>query len=84
MANPITKSYSDLRPSNPFSQPNSRDEDIFMTDDRRESQSPQRIGPKPELAKPLLPHEGVARAIALYDFPAVEVCLFFLLPSISS
>ncbi|KAK7064559.1 DUF500-domain-containing protein [Favolaschia claudopus] len=30
------------------------------------------IKPKPELARPLLPHEGVARAIALYDFGAVQ------------
>lgn len=30
------------------------------------------IAPKPELKRPLLPHEGVARAIALYDFKAVE------------
>lgn len=28
---------------------------------------------RPELSRPLLPHEGVARAIALYDFKAVEV-----------
>ncbi|KAE9395916.1 DUF500-domain-containing protein [Gymnopus androsaceus JB14] len=32
----------------------------------------QYIKPKPELTKPLLPHEGVARAIALYDFNGVE------------
>jgi hypothetical protein len=31
------------------------------------------IKPRPELAKPLLPHEGVARAIALFDFNAMEV-----------
>ncbi|TFK36792.1 hypothetical protein BDQ12DRAFT_633018 [Crucibulum laeve] len=30
------------------------------------------IKPKPELARPLLPQEGVARAIALFDFQAVE------------
>ncbi|KAJ7225901.1 hypothetical protein GGX14DRAFT_490316 [Mycena pura] len=30
------------------------------------------IKPKPELSRPLLPHEGVARAIALYDFQAVQ------------
>ncbi|KAJ3860217.1 hypothetical protein EV359DRAFT_75299 [Lentinula novae-zelandiae] len=32
----------------------------------------QYIAPKPELAKPLLRHEGVARAIALYNFDGVE------------
>ncbi|KAJ6604253.1 hypothetical protein DFH09DRAFT_1242291 [Mycena vulgaris] len=30
------------------------------------------IKPKPELSRPLLPHEGVARAIALYDFQAAQ------------
>ena len=31
------------------------------------------IKSRPELEKPLSPHEGVARAIALFDFDAVEV-----------
>ena len=35
-----------------------------------------RIAPKKELVRPLLPHEGVARAIALYDFKAVQVRAF--------
>ncbi|KAH7875623.1 uncharacterized protein C8R40DRAFT_181664 [Lentinula edodes] len=35
----------------------------------------QYIAPKPELAKPLLRHEGVARAIALYNFDGVEVLI---------
>jgi len=30
------------------------------------------IRPREELTKPLSPYEGVARAIALYDFNAVE------------
>lgn len=30
------------------------------------------IKPREELSRPLLPHEGVARAIALFDFDAVE------------
>jgi hypothetical protein len=34
---------------------------------------PTYIMTKPELIKPLLPNEGVARAIALYNFQAVEV-----------
>lgn len=33
----------------------------------------KKLAPKAELARPLLPHEGVARAIALYDFNAVQV-----------
>ncbi|KAJ6501687.1 hypothetical protein C8R47DRAFT_237635 [Mycena vitilis] len=36
------------------------------------SMSPSFIQPKPELVKPLSPHEGVARAIALYDFQAAQ------------
>jgi hypothetical protein len=39
------------------------------------------ITPKPGLEKPLLPHEGVARAIALYDFQAIEVHYAILIPS---
>jgi len=31
------------------------------------------IQPKPQLMRPLDPGEGIARAIALYDFKAVEV-----------
>ncbi|CCM01226.1 uncharacterized protein FIBRA_03274 [Fibroporia radiculosa] len=33
---------------------------------------PPKIVPKAELTKPLRPHEGVARAIALYNFNAVQ------------
>ncbi|OSX63710.1 hypothetical protein POSPLADRAFT_1139527 [Postia placenta MAD-698-R-SB12] len=33
---------------------------------------PPRLTPKAELTRPLLPHEGVARAIALYNFDAVQ------------
>ncbi len=32
-----------------------------------------KLAPKAELTRPLLPHEGVARAIALFDFKAVQV-----------
>ncbi|KAH9941124.1 DUF500-domain-containing protein [Epithele typhae] len=31
-----------------------------------------KLAPKAELTRPLLPHEGVARAIALFDFAAVQ------------
>ena len=34
---------------------------------------PPKLTPKSELTKPLRPHEGVARAIALFDFNAVQV-----------
>ncbi|KAH7929345.1 DUF500-domain-containing protein [Leucogyrophana mollusca] len=62
--------------SNPFSSsgPPSEDE----AEDEADQQSfkkppPTFIVPKPELVAPLSPREGVARAIALYDFKAVEV-----------
>ena len=35
--------------------------------------SKPKLAPKAELTRPLLPHEGIARAIALYDFNAVQV-----------
>lgn len=34
---------------------------------------PSYLAPKPELSRPLQPHEGVARGIALFNFQAVEV-----------
>ncbi|KAJ7139736.1 hypothetical protein C8R44DRAFT_694372 [Mycena epipterygia] len=46
--------------------------DASPISERRFSQSTPFIKPKPELSKPLLPHEGVARAVALYDFKAAE------------
>ncbi|KIP11897.1 hypothetical protein PHLGIDRAFT_124552 [Phlebiopsis gigantea 11061_1 CR5-6] len=36
------------------------------------SSPPPKLTPKTELTRPLQPHEGVARAIALYDFNAVQ------------
>jgi hypothetical protein len=38
---------------------------------------PPYITPKPELTAPLSPEDGIARAIALYNFEAVEVCVLF-------
>ncbi|KAF8656395.1 hypothetical protein AX16_002580 [Volvariella volvacea WC 439] len=43
-----------------------------LNDVSRNSTSTPYIHAKPELTKPLKPGEGVARAIALYDFQAVE------------
>jgi len=39
---------------------------------RGSSPPPPKLTPKRELTRPLKPHEGVARAIALFDFNAVE------------
>jgi hypothetical protein len=55
--------------------PHTTEIDRSPVDDRHLSQSPPFIQIKPELNKPLLPHEGVARAIALYDYRATQVSL---------
>lgn len=55
-------------------------EEIFSIN-RSKSLSHRPLRSKPELTKPLLPHEGVARAIALYDFQAAEVIGFILPPT---
>ena len=45
-----------------------------MTGSASSFSSKPKIAPKAELSRPLMPHEGIARAIALYDFKAVQVC----------
>lgn len=70
--------------ASPFSQANLTSTNPFMSGGGG-SASHQRsfslahlpyITPKPELTVPLSPRDGVARAIALYNFEAVEVCAF--------
>ncbi|KIJ07605.1 hypothetical protein PAXINDRAFT_173409 [Paxillus involutus ATCC 200175] len=56
--------------TNPFSS-TSPEDDLEYSHDNSQT-SPPRFKARPELAKPLSPLEGVARAIALYDFKAVE------------
>jgi len=63
------KSFS-YTSSNPFYATQEVDDIDAMS--RSTSSTGPRIQPKPELAKPLSPSEGVARAIALFDFKAVE------------
>lgn len=43
------------------------------------------IMPREELERSLLPHEGIGRAVAIYDFKAVEVVTYYILapPSIN-
>jgi SH3 domain-containing YSC84-like protein 1 len=73
--------YNDFVPSYSLSRPSTSNYDI---DDEVDSLSlgkddppvPVKI-PKPELVNPALPGDGVARAIALYDFKAVEVVIAF-------
>ncbi|KAL0950631.1 hypothetical protein HGRIS_007421 [Hohenbuehelia grisea] len=55
--------------SNPFYE--AREPDA-LPDSPTSIRSQPHIHMKPELSRPLLPHEGVARAIALFDFVAVE------------
>ncbi|KAI1797964.1 hypothetical protein LXA43DRAFT_1088118 [Ganoderma leucocontextum] len=80
---PSTASASPARKSgNPFEAWATREEETFDDDllgggragsrSTYEAMGKPRIAPKKELARPLLPHEGVARAIALYDFKAVQ------------
>lgn len=49
-------------------------EDLYVTTTSKSNNSMVKpvIKPREELAQPLLPHEGVARAIALFNFDAVE------------
>jgi len=56
--------------TNPFSSTPPEDELEHYRD--TVEPSPPRLKTKPELGKPLSPLEGVARAIALYEFKAVE------------
>ncbi|KAG7099566.1 hypothetical protein E1B28_001398 [Marasmius oreades] len=68
-------SYPPLTSLNPFEASSLVDVSASDNHTFRNSHStiPQTyISPKPELAKPLNSHEGVGRAIALYDFNAVE------------
>lgn len=50
-------------------------DDIYASPETTKSNSPLSkplIKPRKELARPLLPHEGVARGVALFKFEAVE------------
>lgn len=59
--------------TNPFSPTPPPEDELEYYRDTVEPSLP-RFKTKPELSKPLSPLEGVARAIALYEFKAVEVC----------
>jgi len=68
--------YSSADYANPFS--SSPPEDNFFESDVRKSPRGPFLKPKSELTSPLPPGEGVGRAIALYNFNAVEVRNRFL------
>lgn len=70
-----SRSFSHVPPSSGPFFPSSNSGDDYGEDEQDifSTTSPKPyIQPKPELMRPLLPGEGVARAIALYDFNAVE------------
>lgn len=76
---PATQSIPHARSmsvASPFSGPKSPSTNPFSSMAHQRSASlaapPPYIQPKPELATPLSPKDGVARAIALYHFQAVE------------
>lgn len=78
-----SSSYQSSSRTNPFS---SDPFSSFEASGRTKSQKPSLtvetspkpyIAPKTGLTAPLKPHEGVGRAIALFDFKAVEVLFFY-------
>ncbi|KAJ7042612.1 hypothetical protein C8F04DRAFT_1076519 [Mycena alexandri] len=71
-ASPYLNGFPSQPPSTSYGSPYAAKTDSSPTSDRGFSTSPPFIKPKPELSKPLLHHEGVARAIALYDFRAAQ------------
>jgi len=72
---PLTYSSGDH--TNPFASTPPPDDNFFESDIPPSPRGPF-IKPKPDLSSPLAPGEGVGRAIALYDFHAVEVRNDFL------
>jgi SH3 domain-containing YSC84-like protein 1 len=71
--------------SNPFSRKSSMYKSTSSTPSSlSEKNDPFRsltpvVKPREELARPLLPHEGICRAVAIYDFNAVEVVIYYIL-----
>ncbi len=66
------------RPSFDFENNSDHDRDVFgapLSTPLTPASPPPKLAPKAELSRPLQPHEGVARAIALYDFNAVQVSI---------
>ncbi|KAF9229713.1 DUF500-domain-containing protein [Gyrodon lividus] len=68
---PTDYRYSLTGSTDPFSSTPPPEDDLEHPHDSFQASSP-RFKTKPELTKPLSPLEGIARAIALYDFKAVE------------
>lgn len=71
------RAYSAYAPSSPGMDPFESNDDLDTLDyggrpPAKLSSPPPKLAPKAELTKPLLAHEGVARAIALYNFDAVQ------------
>ena len=72
------------RPSDDYDEDVTRDRnrDVFgapLSTPITPTSPPPKLIPKAELTRPLQPYEGVARAIALYDFKAVQVSAHIVL-----
>ena len=85
-----SSSFDDL--ANPFianTNPFSRKSSMYTPTSSTPSSFPEKddpfrsfmpvVKPREELARPLLPHEGIGRAVAIYDFNAVEVVIYYIL-----
>jgi hypothetical protein len=59
--------------TNPFASSSPPDDNFFESDNQTSYRATPFIKTKAELASSVAPGEGVSRAIALYDFNAVEV-----------
>ena len=83
-----SSSFEDL--ANPFiasTNPFSRKSSMYRSTSSNPSSLPEKddpfhsltpvIKPREELARPL-PHKGIGRAVAIYDFKAVEVVIYFI------
>ena len=65
--------YNDFVPSYSLPRPSTYDINNDLNSLSLEDDSIPVVAPKPELVNTALPRDGIARAIALYDFAAVEV-----------
>jgi hypothetical protein len=85
LANPFIASTNRFsRKSSMYRSTSSNPSSLPEKDDPFRSLTPV-IKPREELTRPLLPHEGIGRAVAIYDFKAVEVVICYILapPSIN-
>ena len=76
LANPFIASPNPFsRKSSTYRSTSSTPSSLPEKDDSFRTLTPV-VKPREELARPLLPHEGIGRAVAIYDFNAVEVIIY--------